>query len=95
MTGITDEAKRLLAEHNRQFLSQFQEPQQDDIESTDGPKCPHCGHVHTELDYYQDMVTYWGESEEVVAECEECNSTFFVREQVTRVWESTKTSRTG
>lgn len=67
--------------------------QQDDIESQDGPKCPHCGNIHTDPEYYQDIVTYWGEAEEVETECDSCERTFFVKEQVTRVWESTRSSR--
>lgn len=55
-------------------------------ESTDGPKCPYCSHVH-EADV--DVVSYWGTvGNRVGYTCENCGKDFDVVEIVERSWES-------
>jgi uncharacterized protein with PIN domain len=58
--------------------------------------CPYCNHVHSMDSPTSDMesfpITYWGEGDKSVVEftCEECERDFWVQEQLTRTFKSTK-----
>ena len=55
----------------------------------DGPKCPYCGHVHSECEDWQGVVSFWGtEDKPKEYECGNCDLTFQVNEIVQRTWES-------
>lgn len=61
----------------------------DKIESSEGPKCPYCGHVHRDAADWADVVHFWGtESVPVEYVCNSCDLSFHVNEVVTRHWES-------
>ncbi len=49
--------------------------------------CPHC-HAIQDNDDNQYPVTYWGEDGEQDYECNDCEKTFLVTENVSRVYET-------
>lgn len=56
------------------------------VSNSDGIQCPFCDYVR-EDDIY-DLITYWGEDNELDHECSECGKTFKVTEVVARTWVS-------
>lgn len=54
--------------------------------------CPHCGEIQSNDDG-QYPVTYWGHSseEDTDKECDSCGEKFFIKESVTRTYETRKT----
>ena len=59
------------------------------IVNGDGPKCPCCGHEHTEAEDWQGHVSYWGSEEGArLFKCHSCDHEFAVFEHVVRTWES-------
>jgi len=61
----------------------------NDCCSSDGPKCPYCGNVHSECEDLQNVCTYWGSEDGPVEYwCSSCELSFDVKEIVSRSWES-------
>lgn len=59
------------------------------ISSSDGIKCPYCGHLHNESEDWSGQCTYWGSEDGANEyECQHCSLTFRVREIVSRSWDS-------
>lgn len=54
-------------------------------------RCPYCESVQ-ENDDYQFPVTYHGEPSITEFECQECENTFFVKEHVSRTYDTGKTT---
>ncbi|MCA9137270.1 MAG: hypothetical protein KDB00_10935 [Planctomycetales bacterium] len=65
-----------------------------DTQSDEGVKCPYCGLVVTDLSEYGECVSYWGHQgdDPVELDCEGCDETFYVREEVERTWHSFKSN---
>lgn len=57
--------------------------------------CPYCGNRHEPsgdmLEKMENLITYWGEEEPQVFECDECRCVFFVKEHLERTFEEKKT----
>lgn len=63
-----------------------------EVTSSDGPKCPYCGHVHRDAEEWRDVVSYWGnEKGPVLFYCNACDMEFEVNELVVRTWTSMPT----
>lgn len=62
------------------------------IASDNSFTCPSCGHTFdlSDCDVVNVVVSYWGEDPHEFS-CEECDTDFFVREIVTRKFETAKT----
>ena len=52
--------------------------------------CSHCGHVQRieAEDLNNGLVSYWGEDEATEYECHSCEKKFFIKEHVSRYWET-------
>jgi transposase-like protein len=52
--------------------------------------CPYCNHTHSDSEDLQGHVSYWGEDGEKEYCCYSCDSEFYVKECVTRIFECRK-----
>ena len=60
-----------------------------------GPKCPYCGHEHTDAEDLDQLVTCFGSDGETESyECIACDRTFMVAEHVARTWVSNRLEMT-
>lgn len=53
--------------------------------------CPHCGHKHTDPEFFEGITTYHGEDGPKDVVCWLCDQDFAVIEVVTRHWKVGKT----
>ncbi len=66
----------------------------EEVSSDMGPKCPYCGHEHSEAEDWRHVISIWGREWGVKVEgpvdykCSACGLVFPVRESVSRTWES-------
>ena len=55
--------------------------------SSDGIVCPHCGHVHDDVEEWAGLVNYWGTADGPKSyDCVACDMEFLVQENVKREW---------
>lgn len=59
----------------------------DDYDNVEDILCPHCNNsVGFDSDYYEELISYWGEDNLREYDCESCSKKFFVKEVVNRHW---------
>lgn len=60
-------------------------------ECTEDLHCPACGHEIYYLDH-NGLVSYWGDDNPAVIDCEECGARYECKEHVARSWDVTLTA---